>query len=492
MKRAVSDVDNFDAEMSASTLAKALIWGPRSTAKFITPGEWAEVVNLSISVEQGYIDGSDLSKSIHLFKKFLAKMCPYLTLNRYDNNHSTIRFRYDVQFHSSPFELVSKRDLPLKMSPLATQILEHCNYSSPQITSKNEPPTSHKKQRAGKTFHMLTDAKYRRKIARAFTEHCWSFEDFKFDDKESRIDILNVVLNDIIGLQNIKKEEECRPKDELIEDSVVIILKDIERARSTLVRHEMDHAMKVYDAYRELSFEKDSAVDKTLMIMGTAEMPTITSKGLKQALGRRSSARESCALTGGLHKTTFAAQKASFEAEVLAQVVLCKSELFNLREGEDDTVLHNVLFSRAILRDAAQQVAASQRWLDIDHIQKLKFSNGWITDFLKTHELRRKRLCAEEKPRLSDEIIREFMKEPQDKLMLGSFPKSRVWNLDETSLRYLLGPLYIYMPRRQNRGQLIGDEKTRVTLVVNINVTGIFAPLMFIIKCCITVRDTGL
>ena len=78
---------------------------------------------------------------------------------------------------------------------------------------------------------------------------------------------------------------------------------------------------------------------------------------------------------------------------------------------------------------------------------------------------------------------RRFNEWCRREIILGGYPDDRVWNLDETAMRYLLGPCRIYMPSGQNRGEFISDEKSRVTLVVNVNSGGNFAPLMFVIKC---------
>jgi hypothetical protein len=256
----------------------------------------------------------------------------------------------------------------------------------------------------------------------------------------------------------------------------------IER-KSRHSKTEKKAALDLYDTFiEELDGCHFAALTRSVSLLKeTRKYSWLKKRILSAWVKARSKARERAALSPTFSQ--FQRVKRGFEREVWAQLVVTKSELMYVAETEEDTVLHNVVFSRPIIKEAAESVKGLLKYRDVEQIQRLSFSDGWINDFLTSQGFRLKKLTKEEKPTLSDAAVAELMSQRQNEIIKGNYTEDRVWNLDETALRYLLGPCRIYMPSGQNRGEFISDEKSRVTLVVNINAAGRFAPLMFIIKC---------
>jgi hypothetical protein len=135
------------------------------------------------------------------------------------------------------------------------------------------------------------------------------------------------------------------------------------------------------------------------------------------------------------------------------------------------------------VRRAALKIQALPQWQENASVQKLKFSDGWITLLLEKQRFRRKQITREEKNVPSANEILTQMKVGQDTyITIGRRGAHTVWNMDETALTYAIGPTHMYMPEGQQRADGSSDSKVRVTGIITVNGKGEFAPTMIIIK----------
>ena len=81
-----------------------------------------------------------------------------------------------------------------------------------------------------------------------------------------------------------------------------------------------------------------------------------------------------------------------FESDVWSELILCALNTIKTPDGEEMQecqVLHNVAYSYAIIRKAAEDVKASEKWQSNEKVQDLKFSNWWITCFCRRRDMMR-------------------------------------------------------------------------------------------------------
>lgn len=141
-------------------------------------------------------------------------------------------------------------------------------------------------------------------------------------------------------------------------------------------------------------------------------------------------------------------------------------------------------YSYAILSATAFDVQKQSNWQDDPVVQKLKFTNNWVRNFLNRSNMRKRKITRDDKkiPNAVDVITQ--MKEGH--LLYTSFGHSpcNTWNMDETCVTWAIGPLHMYVPTNQQRASNVGipNTKLRITAIIAVNGIGNFAPLMFIIK----------
>ena len=143
-----------------------------------------------------------------------------------------------------------------------------------------------------------------------------------------------------------------------------------------------------------------------------------------------------------------------------------------------------MIYSYTIVVEAARCVQKQDNWKDIEGVKNLVFSSSWVSKFLKRSNMRRRKITTEDKkiPAV-DEVIR-IMKIGQDMYTQFGHSPDTVVNMDETAFCYAIGPEYLYCPRDQMRAQHIGipNIKMRITAVVAVSGSGVFLPLLIIIK----------
>ena len=118
-----------------------------------------------------------------------------------------------------------------------------------------------------------------------------------------------------------------------------------------------------------------------------------------------------------------------FENDIRAELLLCAIEMKE-EEGkiiETVEVLFNVSYSYSIIRQAAEGVARSEKWVNNPRVQILQFSHKWIAAFLHRRDFARRKITRQKKDVPSETTIYEKMKKYQDKLIEGGYTRCTYW-----------------------------------------------------------------
>lgn len=149
----------------------------------------------------------------------------------------------------------------------------------------------------------------------------------------------------------------------------------------------------------------------------------------------------------------------------------------------------SVIYSYAVIIEAAKSVQQLYHYEDESGISNLKFSSAWV--FLKRANLRRRKITTDDKKILSIKEIVAIMSIGQNLIREFGYGPDNILNMDETAFTYAIGPEYMYVPGNQHRAQNIGvpNAKLNTTAVVAVFGSGVFAPLFIIIKHTVSSLD---
>lgn len=144
----------------------------------------------------------------------------------------------------------------------------------------------------------------------------------------------------------------------------------------------------------------------------------------------------------------------------------------------------SVAYSYDLVREAARAEQAEPRWRDDPLVNKLEFSDHWVTRCLKRATMRRRKITTDKKEIPTPSIVIATMLLGQNMYAEGEFDPSTTWNMDETAIMWGIDPLYVYIPPDQARGSTAGSSKAkeRITGAICVNANGVFAPLFMIMR----------
>ena len=150
-----------------------------------------------------------------------------------------------------------------------------------------------------------------------------------------------------------------------------------------------------------------------------------------------------------------------------------------------------MVYTYAIIIQAAKVTQSSERWCGAEKINALMFSSKWVRSFLNRANMRRRKITTDDKVVPSDEEIIRIMSIGQKIYKDFGHTKDTTINMDETAFTYAIGPEHMYCPPDQNRAQNIGvpNTKLRITAVVAVSGNGDFVPLFIIIKHSVSSAD---
>ena len=144
----------------------------------------------------------------------------------------------------------------------------------------------------------------------------------------------------------------------------------------------------------------------------------------------------------------------------------------------------NVVYSRAIVVQAAGIVRARPEWADDEAIQKLKFSPPWVSTFLEKAGLNRRRVTNIEKVLPPPSEVQAHMEGIQAKLVSGGYTLAQIMNADETGVFYGEKPKNQYVPVDAARASTPEtDDKSRFTAMLWGGAAGGMGDAFCIVKC---------
>ena len=151
----------------------------------------------------------------------------------------------------------------------------------------------------------------------------------------------------------------------------------------------------------------------------------------------------------------------------------------------------SVVYSYAIIIEAALAVQKQNNWCAVEKVKSLTFSSTWVKSFLRRANMRRRKITTEDKKIPTEEEILRIMSIGQKMYRDFGHTPETVINMDETAFSYAIGPEYMYCPPDQSRAQHLGipNTKLRITAVVAVSGTGKFVPLFIIIKHSVSSAD---
>ena len=147
-------------------------------------------------------------------------------------------------------------------------------------------------------------------------------------------------------------------------------------------------------------------------------------------------------------------------------------------------VAANGMFSYDLIRSRARSLQESVAWKDNPKVQKLKFSDNWISAFLKRHAFKKRRITTVHK-RMPDEAeVRAAMEEIARVQREHHIQPGCVVNLDESAIFWGIAPNHIFAQDGSRTGE-VGDhdEKSRFTVGLEATGDGSVLPYFIVIKC---------
>ena len=91
-------------------------------------------------------------------------------------------------------------------------------------------------------------------------------------------------------------------------------------------------------------------------------------------------------------------------------------------------------YNYAIIATAARKVQSDDKWTDDVEVQKLKFSNKWIRNFLLRCKMYRRKITKEDKNVPSPEEIQRVLEIGQRLYINNHHRPETCYNLDETAV----------------------------------------------------------
>ena len=260
------------------------------------------------------------------------------------------------------------------------------------------------------------------------------------------------------------------------------------------VRKEKLNVLKVYEEARRQAVERGDYPEEIddEVLKSTSEAvkrfrgyDTVKAKKIKAWIIAEKKRRESLLLPSGDRIDKRRVNK-DFESEVWGELIITFAQVAHKYVGApgvflNDTIISNVTYSHSGVQAAAAKVRGRNRYISCRRIQSLKLSKKWIRGFLLRNNFSKKKLSVDKKNIPSDEEIQQIMSAHQKKAQ--NFSDETIWNIDETSFKWAIGPSAAYFPKDQAREQgTATDEKKCCTAILGVSATGRHAPPFFIVK----------
>ena len=163
--------------------------------------------------------------------------------------------------------------------------------------------------------------------------------------------------------------------------------------------------------------------------------------------------------------------------------------IINLNQTNDDSnqveIIANTIYSYECVRGVAQAVVdRDASWKLNKDVRNLKFSNKWISGFLRRLKFKKRRITSVQKVLPSVEIVQNQMNLIKEFIVTEDISPTRVFNADETGVNWAPEIQYQYVPQDAVRATAPpGNESGRFTALIGSNAVGDMLPFFFIVKC---------
>ena len=166
--------------------------------------------------------------------------------------------------------------------------------------------------------------------------------------------------------------------------------------------------------------------------------------------------------------------------------------IFKPENPEVQFIQENVTYSYDII--LAALISARTEYIEIQNklgefdstkLNKLLFSQKYITSFIKRNNFSRRKISTESKkqPELNAIIKRMCDNHSQFQRKERMDVKKSILNFDETGINYTVGPGHMFIPKDESRAHSISNNvMLRITAGVTVNANGDTLPLLIIIK----------
>lgn len=170
----------------------------------------------------------------------------------------------------------------------------------------------------------------------------------------------------------------------------------------------------------------------------------------------------------------------AFNCAVMDELVYLK--LADANDPSRIEVVANVAYSYPVVKHAAKQVQARPEFASSPVVAKLRFSNSWISTFLRNANFTRRRVTNTEKKIPSVPEVQLHMEVMQTQL--DKFTLENSVNADETGVNYGEQPKNQWVPAGIRRGSAaLSDEKARFTAMLWGKRSGKMGAAFIIVKC---------
>lgn len=177
-----------------------------------------------------------------------------------------------------------------------------------------------------------------------------------------------------------------------------------------------------------------------------------------------------------------------FRAAVLDNLIF--SSVVNAHTVEKLVIEANVVYSWAVVTQAARLVQTSPAFVNDHKVQALKFSKPWVATFLHKSGLNRRRVTNVEKILPPPEQVQAHMEKIQTRIVEMNFSRSQIINADETGIFYGEKPKNQYVPSDADRASTPEtDDKSRYTAMLWGAADGEMGDAFCIIKCNVARPD---
>jgi hypothetical protein len=176
-----------------------------------------------------------------------------------------------------------------------------------------------------------------------------------------------------------------------------------------------------------------------------------------------------------------------FEREVGGELILYRvMKIDDVNKSEQAEILANSIYSYECVRCAAKNVFArnKEKWEKERLVKELKFSDKWVSGFLRRLQFPKRRVTTVMKVIPPVEVVRSQMDLIKDFIVREAIPPERIFNADETGVNWAPELQHHFVPADAVRAVAPpGYESGRFTALLGSNANGGMLPFYFIIKC---------